>query len=75
MFFLHVFICTICMPGALGVRRGCPGTAATDGCKPPCGSWELNPVLRKQGLLTADPFLSLAPRAEFRISCVWSHIL
>jgi hypothetical protein len=24
-----------------------PGTGIVDGCKPPCGCWELNPVLLK----------------------------
>lgn len=42
---LHVCVCSTCMPGAWlwpeeGVRF--PETGVTDGCKQPCGCWELN---------------------------------
>jgi hypothetical protein len=36
---------------------GSPGTGVTDGCKPPCGFWELNvgPLQEQQVLFTAEP--------------------
>lgn len=39
------------------------GTGVTDGCEPPCGSWELNlrPLEDEPVLLTARPSFSLAP--------------
>lgn len=37
LFFLHVCLCTTCRPSALRS----PGIGVRDGCKSPCGCWEL----------------------------------
>ena len=46
MYAVHC-VCLVSMP-AESVTS--PGTGVTDGCDPPCGCWELNPVRAKRAL-------------------------
>lgn len=42
---LHVYLCTVCMPGTHGVQKrasNSPSIRVTDGCELPCGCWESN---------------------------------
>ena len=56
MFYLHVCLCTTCVPKE-SIRY--PGTGVRDGCGPPCGHWEANPgPLEEQPVpLTTEPSL------------------
>lgn len=60
LFWLHVWICTICMPNAyLGRPEGgaeFPGNGIMDSCKLPFRVWELN-CRSQQMLLTAEQSL------------------
>ena len=47
---------------AEGITSGSAGTGVPAGCEPPCGRWELNSELRKEGPvvhLTVEPSLHL----------------
>jgi hypothetical protein len=71
--FFHIFIFMSVLPECMFVhyvyalleeaRKGhwIPGTEVTDGCRKPCGGWELNhsPLEEHPVLLTAEPFLQL----------------
>lgn len=44
MFYLHVCMYIVCVPGAQGKEGiGFPGSVAKDGCETPCGFWEASP--------------------------------
>lgn len=74
-FCLHMCMCTTCMFGAWGVRKGhqFPGTGVSGGCEP-CelhGYWELNlgPLQEQQMLLTAEPCLQTPSCTTAGIHC------
>ena len=55
----------------LGIRS--PGTGVADGCEPPCGCWELNPVLCKSSqysFLIANQSVSPATFHDFYSSFI-----
>lgn len=62
VFSLHVYICTMCMPGAQRGQKRAPDplTLELDSCEQPCGGWELNcgSLQKHQVLLTTKPLSS-----------------
>lgn len=61
LFYLRVYLCTMCIPGAQVAREGVgsPGTGFADGCEQPCACWQSNPgPLEEQAVpLTPEPSL------------------
>lgn len=51
--FVCKYVCTTYIHTVPEKCAGSPETGAVDGCQPPCGSWELNPVL-----VTTEPTLA-----------------
>lgn len=72
-FWLHVYMCTMCMTGARRIRL--PRTEITDGCKPPCQCWEPSPhpLQEQQAPLTTEP--SPQPLVFTGTSMCWSDLL
>lgn len=62
VFFLHVYMCIMCLCSAHGIQKMVSDPLALEAqmCEPPCGRWELNlgPQQEQQMLLTAEPYSS-----------------
>jgi hypothetical protein len=73
MLCLHVYLYTICVPGAIEVGKGrwSPGTRATNVCKPPRGCWDLNlPSARATSALNHWAISPAVCVCEFVCVCV-----
>ena len=61
VFCLHVYMCTMCVPGACRSQKstGSPNIRVMNGCETLCGCWELTPGLlqEQQSLLSAESSL------------------
>lgn len=64
LFLFYICVCLLCIyvsvqcPWPAEVKGGCwsPRTGLTDGCKPACGCWEMNPdTPQEQVRLTTEP--------------------
>jgi hypothetical protein len=82
MFYWHICLCPMCVqwPWRPEAPVRSPGTGVTNGCKPPCGGWELNPgPVEEQPVLLTNEELSSATLILFKLKhfsilCVWACV-